>query len=75
MWIALVCSHVYFTLAFSVTECITENYSVFVNSMFIYLSLLPTKLKVIIICLFENKDTVYYLLKLYFNTLVIDLEI
>ena len=47
----------------SLTECITENYSVYINSIFVYLRLLATKIKVIIIRLFENKYIRLILLK------------
>ena len=42
---------------------ITENYSVFMNSMFVYLRFLATKLKVINIRLFENKGNRLVILK------------
>ena len=47
----------------SLTECITENYSVYINSIFVYLRLLATKIKVIVIRLFENKYIRLILLK------------
>ena len=56
-------SHVHFPLVMSLTECITENYSVYINSIFVYLRLLATKIKVIIIRLFENKYIRLILLK------------
>ena len=61
--IALVFSHVHFSLVISLAKYITENYSVFINNMFVYLCLLATKLKVKIIRLFENKYIRLILLK------------